>query len=289
MALRGSKLDAAKQAEYVAETAAASDWDVSEWTRWTVIGRVVPERCNVNVPELNSHGAYASGRVRITFSVNNSEIAAKCAIECPNPSIFEIADLVRTALATPVYHLAFLNRGAYDVVLDTCLDDRTGKLVDVPIFEPLFGELQEGMSFDPGEINSGPIFPYKAASSPEVSTALGDLRNAIQTPRRTFEHCRMAIEVIRSHFDPKTIKNSQERQIAGEKALSTCLRIDREVLTQLDAVAARSRHGELVYAIDFERRQQALELAWEVVARFIAHLEGVPSDNWKIYNKGVKI
>jgi hypothetical protein len=41
-------------------------------------------------------------------------------------------------------------------------------------------------------------------------------------------------------------------------------------------------HGELVFSISWVTRKRALELAWELVARFVDHLEGRSKDNWKL-------
>ena len=60
------------------------------------------------------------------------------------------------------------------------------------------------------------------------------------------------------------------------------LRTGRKSLQALDAVAARSRHGELVFSISWVTRKRALEFAWELVARFISHLEGKSNDHWKL-------
>lgn len=56
--------------------------------------------------------------------------------------------------------------------------------------------------------------------------------------------------------------------------MCAALKVTRKSLLSLDAGAARSRHGDLVYSITWGMRKGALELAWELVARFIHHLEG---------------
>jgi hypothetical protein len=71
------------------------------------------------------------------------------------------------------------------------------------------------------------------------------------------------------------------RRIAGV-ALCTALQVERKSLLALDAVAARGRHGNLVVSISWEMRKRVLEFAWEVVARFIKHLDGTAHDPWKL-------
>lgn len=278
---RGSKLDAKKRAEYEAGVANAAAWDTSNWPSWTVTGRVLPERCNVSVTPVMSHGIGAGGRFRLRLEVVQSHVVALCAIERNDVTVFEIADVVRSALAFPVDYIAFQNRGAYEIVLDVCVNNRSGEVLTIPIFEPTFTVADAGLCFDaPGDYSN--IIIPTAAAVPELATALHDLTAAVRYPRRTFEYCRMAVEVVRSRFDPPNIRGHNERQREGEKAMCAALRVTRKSLQLLDAVAARSRHGDLVVSINWEIRKRALELAWEVAARFIKHLEGASNETWKL-------
>src|SRR5271165_5477022 len=68
----------------------------------------------------------------------------------------------------------------------------------------------------------------------------------------------MAVEVVRRHFDPPAEKAWKVRWREGEKAMCSALRVERTSLQALEAVAARSRHGELVFSIDWEMRKRAL-------------------------------
>jgi hypothetical protein len=58
--------------------------------------------------------------------------------------------------------------------------------------------------------------------------------------------------------------------------------LTRKSLQALEALAARSRHGELVFSINWEMRKRALEFAGELVARFSAHVQGASHDHWKL-------
>ena len=280
--LRGSKLDAETRAKYQSDVAQAHTWDTSTWPKWTVTGRVLPERCDVNIASRLSQGVSAGGRFQLKLTVDRSHIVALCAVEKASPTIFEIADVVRTAVSFPIDYIAFLNRGAYETVLDLCINNQTGEVSVIPIFEPVFETKDEGLCFDPASDKTNIIIPWAAAAVPELPTALHDLTAAVRYPRRTFEHCRMAVEVMRRHFDPTNIRGHRERQIAGEVNTSAALHVTRKSLLALDALAARSRHGELVVSINWELRKRALEFAWELVARFISHLQGNPNDGWKL-------
>ncbi len=66
---KGSKLDAKKRAEYQTDLVQAESWDTSGWSTWIVTGRVLPERCDVNVGAVISHGVGAGGRYRVRLEV----------------------------------------------------------------------------------------------------------------------------------------------------------------------------------------------------------------------------
>ena len=211
-----------------------------------------------------------------------SLVAAKCIVEKADASFFEIAEIVQTAAAFPVDYIAFQNRAAYITVLDLCINDQTGATFPIPVYEPIFERQEVGLCFDPRSDKSSISMPWKEAGVVEFPTALHDLAQAIEYPRRTFEYCRMAIEVIRRHFDPANVKDHRKRQSAGEAAMCEALKVTRGALISLDSVAARSRHGDLVVAMKWEQRKRAMELAWELVARFEVHLQGKSKDQWKL-------
>lgn len=279
--LRGGKLDEQTRDEYVADVGKADEWDTSSWTQWTITGRILPERCQVRFGPIQSKGIGAAGRFLLRLEASMSLLAAKCVVEKADATVFEMADIVRTAAAFPVDYIAFQNRAGYSMVLDLCINDSTAVMIPIPVYEPIFEHPQEGSCFDAASDKSEIPMPWREADVVEFPTALHDLTQAIEYPRRTFEYCRMAIEVIRRYFDPKNVKDHRKRQSGGEDALCAALKVTRESLTSLDAVAARSRHGDLVVAINWEQRKRAMELAWEVVARFEAYLQGRPNDAWK--------
>ena len=243
---------------------------------------MLPERCDVIIPPVVSHGVGAGGRFRLRLEVVRSHVVALCLVDKTTASVFEIADVVRSALAFPVDYIAFQNRGAYEIVLDTCINNKTGETLLVPIFEPTLETGGIGLCFDAHGDKSKIIIPWAAAAVPELPTALHDLTSAVRYPRRTFEYCRMAAEVVRRHFDLPRAGDHRKRQREGELAMCAALRLARKSLQSLDAVAARSRHGALVVSMNWEMRKRALEFGWELVARFTAHLEGKRDKQWEL-------
>lgn len=281
MQLRGGKLDSARRAAYTEELEV--DWEIARWGRWTVTGRVLPERCDVSVARVKARSVSTAGRVEIDIQVSRSHVVANCAVEKTDPSILELADIVRTTLAFPIDYIAVRNRGAYELVLDVCIRNETGEAQPIPVAEPLFDGSGDGLCFDTSAESSSLLIPYEAASrGPELPTALHDLTEAVRYPRRTFEYCRMAVEAVRKHFDPPEIHGHKARHIAGEKALCAALKIERGSLINLERVAARSRHGDLIVSIDWQMRKRAMELAWELVARFGEYLQGGDGGGWRI-------
>lgn len=270
-------------------TIASGEWEMSNWDTWTVTGRVLPERCDVMVPIREARGMSAAGRCHIRVQVIKSLIMARCTLEKDNPSVFEIADIVRSTVTAPIDYIAFRNRGAYEIVLDLCINNQTGEAEPIPIFEPTFRNSDNaGLCFDAHPDTQKLAIPWASFDVPEFRTALHDLTAAIRYPPRTFEYCRMAVEVVRSHFDPKA-KSEKDRRIEGEHAMCSALRIERKAVINLDAVAARSRHGDLVISINWEMRVRALELAWELVARFAAYLERGDNGDWRLLDTLIEV
>ena len=279
--LRGRKLDEKIREEYVADVNQVDSWDTSVWTQWTVTGRILPERCDVSLGPVQSQGISAGGRFTLRLEVSRSLVAAKCKVEKDSASVFEIAEIVRSAATFPVDYIAFQNRATYKTILDLCTNDQSGAVYAVPVYEPIFEPQDSGLVFDTRTDKSKIAMPWKEVSIVEFPTALHDISQAIEYPRRTFEYCRMAIEAIRRHFDPAQNIDWKQRYSAGEQAMCEALKVTQASLNSLEMLAARSRHGDLVVAMNWEKRKLAMELTWELVARFEAHLKEGPKDNWK--------
>lgn len=54
----------------------AGEWDTSSWRAWMVAGRIVPERCDVNLGLHGARLASAEGRYEIRVQVIGSHISA---------------------------------------------------------------------------------------------------------------------------------------------------------------------------------------------------------------------
>ena len=79
---KGSKLDSKTRAEWQSDVRRVEDWDTPAWPTWTVTGRVLPERCDVSVPNRMSHGIAALGRFQVRkIQIIRSHIVSVCALE----------------------------------------------------------------------------------------------------------------------------------------------------------------------------------------------------------------
>lgn len=262
-----------------------STWDTADWKRWTISGRVVPERCNVELGPVTTALASSGLRCLLRLHVVNSHISVICLSDAHDSNVFQISDMVKNGLASMIDFISFMNRGYYDIVLDTCLDDATCVSHPIPIFEPIFDPPREGSLFTPASARFDAGVPLNTLNNDAFATALHDLSQAARYTPRTMEYCRMALEAVRSHFDPPDPKlDWRTRYNKGEEAMCSALKVSRQRLRQSEAHAAPSRHGERPYGMDWNDRKPALEFAWETVRRFQLYLEDTPPDDWSVFD-----
>ena len=175
-------------------------WDMSQWHHWTVIGRVLPERCNVMLGPTTTALVGSNGRALLRIHIASSHISVKCLVERADSSVFQISDMVKNALASMVDYISFMNRGYYDVILDTCISDASGEANLIPISEPIFEPPRLGSLFSFGRRHDGGV-PLGTINNESLATALHDLSQAARYTPRTMEYCRMALEAVRHHFE----------------------------------------------------------------------------------------
>lgn len=161
---RGAKLDVKLRADYEQAIQERDCWDTPGWPAWTITGRILPERCDVQISRIACHGISAAGRWQLNLQVVRSQAVAVCKCENRGASIFEIADIVRSALSFPVDYIAFQNRGAYELVLDLCVNHETGETTTVPVNEPILESKRPNFLFDATANESEITIPFAAAS-----------------------------------------------------------------------------------------------------------------------------
>ena len=103
-----------------------------------------------------------------------------------------------------------------------------------------------------------------ALDNPPLGRALADLRHAIREPYDTAFYCYRAVESIMQHFRGF---NDSEKGIAWQ-AMRDALNIDRQLIDQLQRMAAAQRHGEL-HPVTDEQRVLAMSVCNAVLKRFV--------------------
>ena len=110
--------------------------------------------------------------------------------------------------------------------------------------------------------------------------ALGELRQAIQTPGDTGFHCKRATEAVRRHFQP-----DQGAKHDAWEAMRQALRIQATTLKTLNEFGDRQRHGDIPFMSE-EERIRDMRLTWQVVDRFAVLLHravpALPDDEFPL-------
>lgn len=259
----------------------ASSWDVSAWPSWFLLGRVLPERCVVNINPTECRAIYGSSRLWVKFECGLSHVS--CIIRSDNPNLTdeELRDISNLIASPLLDSSAFAICSYYTLVMDSCTY-QDGSFSTFSVSEPIFSDVPDGYLFnqtDAWVLENRPL--PTTLLIPEISTALHDLSQSLRDPTRTLEHCRMALEAIRGYFDPaESSLTWRQRQAAGEKAMCKELRLSRATFKNIESYAAPSRHGSKAVLIDWVTRKAALEFSWEVVYRFILFIKGEDRTKW---------
>lgn len=124
-----------------------TEWDEGTWQCWTVAGRILPERCHVDIGLQKMAVGSVTGRAVIRWEIASSLISATIWTETSNLSFAQLSDLVRSSLFFSVDYVAFQNRAFYEIVLDTCTDMQSGQTYPIPVTEPLFEPDRDGYLF----------------------------------------------------------------------------------------------------------------------------------------------
>lgn len=261
------------------EAASEGRWEFQNWARYSISGRVLPERCCVDVPKLEVSSISEEGRCVVQSQILSSHVNVVLFSEGTDLTLFQISSIIRQVVCLPIDYIGFVNRGYYDVVLDTCIGP-DNILRTMPVYEPIFEPDRDGFLFKATSSAriEGINIPL-GALIPEARLALHDLSQAFRYPVRTLEYCRMAIEAIRSYFDPDTKKN---RSVLGEIAMCTTLKVAREKIKSIESYAAPARHADANAYSNWDIRKEASEISWEIFYRFVLFVDGNSPDDWRL-------
>ena len=139
---------------------------------------------------------------------------------------------------------------------------------------PGWPELSPELLTDPSipHITEDKLQPFLAAAmcEPLVRFALADLRVAMESPDDTGYLAYRAVESVRQWF----LAGDEEDKRARTQAwmdMRAALDLDESRLRSLEELARQRRHGGVALITETQRKE-ALLLARDVVARFIAHI-----------------
>jgi hypothetical protein len=269
-----------KETHQSARAEVNAEWDATSWKTWYVGGRILPERCDVSFGPIELKQVGPSGRAAVKCHAVRSILTMVCRTEKPDVSLHQVAEIARTLALPWADYIGFLNRGAYEVIIDAVTDADTGFSNAVPVNEPIFEPPRADALF---QVTHEIHLDVRLLDNPSFTNALHDLTQAARFSPRTLEYCRMALEAIRRNFDPDRSMPRRQRLIDGEVRMCEALRLSRERLRYLESAAAPGRHGEPLHGMGWPIRKAAMEFAWEALRRFQLHLEGVEGSSWTIF------
>ncbi|KRP96246.1 hypothetical protein AOQ72_18100 [Bradyrhizobium yuanmingense] len=226
-----------------------------------VVGRIIPERANVRfgVDRFNFGLADFRGTGAAFAEFSQLSIHLDFEQDCGSP--YDIVLVARSVAAPIVNYIAFTQTASYHLSFDMVIDVANRKHYPVTVAEPLFATETEPLhTFFKREEHAATLVP-PSVFDPAMQRALDDLSNALRYPAFSPMYCRLAIETIRTSFDPQSESSAWTR-------LRESLCIRRETIDSFWKLAADQRHGRLVEH-SWDERRSCLRIAWEIVNRFI--------------------
>jgi hypothetical protein len=228
---------------------------------YIIVGRVIPERANVrfSVGKFGFKHSDLSGSG--TASAEFSQISVHLNFEQDCENRYEIMSVARSVTAPIANYIAFTQTASYHLSFDLIVDVDNQRHYPVPVTEPLFAEEVEAPNtFFKRKEHADTLVPL-SVFDPVLQRSLDDLANALRYPGLSPMYCRLAIETLRTSFDPQSEAN-------GWKLLRERLNIKRETIDSFWKLAADQRHGRLIDH-SWDDRRACLRATWEIVNRYI--------------------
>lgn len=227
-----------------------------------VVGRIIPERANVRFGisrfNFNYSGLSGSGAASAEFS----QLSVHLDFEQDCDNIYNIVSVARSVAAPIANYIAFTQTASYHLSFDMIIDVKNQRHHPIPVAEPFFmGEVEPPHTFFKREEHADIMVPL-SVFDPVMQRALDDLSNALRYPGFSQMYCRLAIETIRTAFDPQSEANAWA-------LLRDRLCIQRETIDSFWKLAADQRHGRWVNH-SWDERRSCLRITWEIVNRYMA-------------------
>jgi hypothetical protein len=230
-----------------------------------IVGRIIPERANVRfglVPfRFNHSQVTGSGTAFAEFS--QVSVHLKLDKDCDNH--YQITSIARSVTAPISNFIAFTQTAAYHIAFDIIIDADNQRHHSISVSEPLFSEeVQAPNTFFKKKEHEAVLVP-NSVFNPILQRSLDDLANSLRYPQLSPMYCRLAIETLRTSFDPHSEPNAW-------RLLREALNVRRETIDSFWKLAADLRHGRIVEH-SWDERKSCLRTAWEIVNRFVLRIE----------------
>jgi hypothetical protein len=228
-----------------------------------VVGRVIPERANVqfHVPKFEFSYSNLSGSGTAFAEFSQVSINLRFEKDCDNLAI--VASIARSIVAPVSNYIAFTQTASYYIALDMIVDVDAGRHYSVSASEPFFSvEAEPPNTFSKKQEHDITVIP-NFVTDPVLQRVLDDLGNALRYPQLSPMYCRLAIETLRSSFDPTNEANAWAM-------IRNALNIRRETIDTFWKLAADQRHGRIVDHT-WDERKACLRTTWEIVNRYVLY------------------
>jgi hypothetical protein len=232
---------------------------------YTFTGRVHPERYGFGMDGLSDRVLMRpdGSRAIFRFHLSHSQVTVLVLTDSEHLEILGLKNDVNRLTRVALDALGFVWAAGLDLEIVSCVDPSGMAYV----FNTAFDELRskEGPERDRRDLELFNLLIEQAHMSPNVRSALADLRNAIREPTDTSVNCYRAIESIRREYlagrrDTDAAKRqswAHLREIAG---------VEESEALWLKGLADPRRHGGSV-DMSHADRERALRLARRVVER----------------------
>lgn len=233
-----------------------------------LVGRVIPERTNVQFGLTSftfSHSDVSGSGVAFA-DFSQVSVHLKFDNDCQNHH--HIVSIARSVTAPIANYIAFTQTASYYITFDMVIDVDNQRHHSISVSEPLFlEEVEPPNTFFKKREHEAVLVP-NSIFDPVMQRTLDELANSLRYPQLSPMYCRLAIETLRTSFDPLDEANAW-------KLLRRALNIKRETIDSFWKLAADQRHGRIVQHT-WEERKSCLRTAWEIVNRFVL-LKGDPT------------
>jgi hypothetical protein len=228
-------------------------------------GRVYPERYGWGVSGLSDRVLVRpdGSRAIFRFHLSHSQLVVMVLTDSEHVEILDLKNDVNRLTRVALDALGFVHAVGLDLEIVSYVDPSGASHV----FNTGFDGLRDGEDpeRDGHELEMFNLLIDQAHLSPNVRSALADIRNAIREPTDTSVNCYRAVESIRREY----LGGQQDTGAAGKRSwvqLREIAGVEASEMFWLKGLADPRRHGGSV-DLSHTDRERALRLARRVVER----------------------